>query len=481
MSAVAEADPRVGQILLDRYHIDEVLGRGGFGVVYAATDLIESMDVAVKVFQPGKDASRMRSARARFEREAQTLASLRHPNLVRFYGYDVLGDDSPAIVMERIRGVNLRRMLGEVAFSPEQITRVLRQAASALATCHGHGLVHRDLKPENLLIDARDPRNLLVKIIDFGLSKLLGGGQDMTALTMAGQLFGSPRYMAPEQWRGQTVDGRADIYALGLIGYSMVLGHPPIRGKQPVRIFQSHMSPRPRITQCVDGTVVPVELADVIERAARVEVSERFATAREMVAALEVQGDAPLPEVSADLIQEGMSLGSIDFEPYEVDEVTRATDGFLEDDEPTEMEADVHPQALKLPPGEDWMARARRLANAEPTDAASSSVEISADAYEGVVEEGDPTRLDGDYAGLADVPGPASLAGPATVRDPRHPEPAHQPTLMMTPQGTNTLPPRAGRPQARKMPAWVTGVAGLFGGAIVGAAILGALLYFLIR
>ncbi|MCA9573614.1 MAG: serine/threonine protein kinase, partial [Myxococcales bacterium] len=188
--------------------------------------------VAVKVL--GAQGRSVGNARARLQREARTLAALVHPNLVTLLDYDVLPDGSPAMVMEFVDGVNLQSLLSAHAFTPEEILRVLDQTLAALVACHERGVIHRDLKPGNLLVDAS---SMAVKVIDFGIVQLLGD-EGATALTVNGEVFGSPRFMAPEQWQQGLVDARTDLYALGLIGYCMVLGQHFIRQRNPVAVFE---------------------------------------------------------------------------------------------------------------------------------------------------------------------------------------------------------------------------------------------------
>ncbi len=255
------------------------------GVVYLARD--ERLDRPVAIKLVTVTPARPESAARRPQKEARALARLNHPHLVTLLDYDELDDGTPAMVMEYVEGASLDRILPAHRFTAAEIALVLHQTADALATCHEQGVIHRDLKPGNLLVQVCDHPGLRVKVIDFGLTKLLAD-RGATALTLGGKVFGSPRFMAPEQWLRGDVDGRTDLYALGLVGYCMALGRHFIQATNPVDVFRSHLhDPRPPLTTTTDGRTLPPALAAILDRAAHPDPAARFPDARAMQAALE--------------------------------------------------------------------------------------------------------------------------------------------------------------------------------------------------
>jgi serine/threonine protein kinase len=285
---VTHADPppdrRLGQVLLGKYEVRSILGQGGMGVVYDAVDTRLDRPVAIKVLHAPAGGG-VSDARARFQREAQVIAKVVHAHLVTLLDYDMLPDGTPAMVMERIDGVNLRELLGSHDFSLAQVLAVVSQCLEALMACHEHGLVHRDLKPENILIAPNESRGIDVKIIDFGLTKLLAGAA--TTLTVNGQVFGSPRFMAPEQWLSREVDGRTDQYAVALVGIALLRGEHFIPTSPLVEVCRAHVkSKRPPVRRTTAGEPVPAGLVEVLHRGASPNIGDRYPDARAMFEAL---------------------------------------------------------------------------------------------------------------------------------------------------------------------------------------------------
>ncbi|MCA9545461.1 MAG: serine/threonine protein kinase, partial [Myxococcales bacterium] len=197
-----------GALLLGRYRLAYELGRGGAGIVYGAQDMTLGREVAVKVLQ---GRPRVPQAAARMAREAQALADVQHPHLVRLLDY---GDEggTPCLVMELVDGIDLRGLCAHHPCTVAETVVILDQTLAALQACHARGYVHRDLKPGNVLVQRGDAP-LSVKIIDFGIVQIAGDA-GATALTVQGQIFGSLRYMAPEQWSQVGVGPRTDLYAV---------------------------------------------------------------------------------------------------------------------------------------------------------------------------------------------------------------------------------------------------------------------------
>jgi predicted Ser/Thr protein kinase len=202
--------------------IDRLLGRGGMGVVYKARHKALDRDVALKVL-PASVAADPHFAE-RFQREARALARLHHPNIVLVHDFGQ-SDGLFWLVMEYVDGTNIRQAMKAGAIGPQQALAIVPQICDALQYAHEHGVVHRDIKPENVLLDKAGR----VKVADFGLAKMMEHGELDHTLTGAGQVMGTPHYMAPEQWeRPKDVDHRADIYSLGVVFYEMLTGELPV-------------------------------------------------------------------------------------------------------------------------------------------------------------------------------------------------------------------------------------------------------------
>jgi eukaryotic-like serine/threonine-protein kinase len=267
----------VPHIIERKYRIDQVVGRGGMGAVYRARDERLDRDVAIKVVRA--ELLHDPGARSRFRREAQIVARLQHPGIVSVFDYGTLPDGGAFLVMELVRGDDLRRVLRRDG--PMPASRVLPLVAAmcaAVQAAHRDGVLHRDLKPENiLLVEGEAP----VKVLDFGVAKLVADGAveetGLGALTGAGVVLGTPAYMAPEQLRSAPVDARADIFSLGVIAYEMLTGELPfgrtsiwdigVRQIEGMRPFVSPHGP------------LPSSLQDAIERALSLDPSRRPRTA----------------------------------------------------------------------------------------------------------------------------------------------------------------------------------------------------------
>lgn len=222
---------------LGSYEIKSALGAGGMGEVYCARDPKLNRDVAIKVLQDAFAADPERLGR--FSREAQLLASLNHPHIAQIYGFEDFASGEPgqsvvrALIMELVDGPTLADRIKQGPIPVEETVAIARQIAEALEAAHGRGIIHRDLKPANIKLTADGA----VKVLDFGLAKALNPlspanvGSPSNPSTVSGMILGTVAYMAPEQARGQTVDERADIWALGVVTYEMLSGHRPFEGQ----------------------------------------------------------------------------------------------------------------------------------------------------------------------------------------------------------------------------------------------------------
>ena len=268
--------------LAPEYEVERVLGTGGMGAVFLARDVRLDRQVAVKVVAPELAASD--ALRQRFLREARTIARLRHPHIVDVY---TAGESKGLLyfIMRCVDGESLRDVLErEKRISPARTAVILRDLADALAYAHAQGVVHRDIKPENVLIDSRSGT---AHLTDFGVARAFEGSDDR--MTGTGLIVGSPRYMSPEQAAGEReLDGRSDIYSLGLIGYEMLTGEPTFSGASPVSVIAKQITEvPPPVSTRADG--VPPALAHAIDRAVAKDPNERWGDAGAMATAL---GDA---------------------------------------------------------------------------------------------------------------------------------------------------------------------------------------------
>lgn len=271
-----------GDLLASRYEIGGLLGQGGMGDVYAATDTFLERRVAIKVLRSG--FARDPEALTRFHREARTVASLDHSGFVTVF--DVREDDrGPFIVMELVNGESLEELLREVgSLQPRRAAEIGRAVAGAIAVAHAAGVVHRDLKPGNIMTSVGGQ----VKILDFGIARV----QAWTPLTSGRVVQGTAEYVSPEQARGESLDGRSDIYSLGILLYEMLTGRPPFTCDSPVAVLYKHLEETPESPSSVQPQVPP-ELSDVVLRCLKKDPAERFETAGDLCGALGAFLDSP--------------------------------------------------------------------------------------------------------------------------------------------------------------------------------------------
>jgi len=266
---------------LGHYRLTQLLGSGGMGTVYLAEQTTIGARVAVKVLHPGL-AQDIR-LRARFYAEARTVNLIGHPNIVRIFDINESEDGLHYFVMEYLDGLPLSRL--QRPAEPELVAWLLAQACDALEAVHRSGVVHRDLKPDNLMMMERPGERPTLKVLDFGVAKALHGIGNQEQ-TMAGQVFGTPAYMAPEQWAGQPVDGRADVYSLGVTGYLLLTGQLPYPRGQLAELVLSPVALPPLRAPHELAPAVPEALSSALLRALARSASERFPTVLEFKKAL---------------------------------------------------------------------------------------------------------------------------------------------------------------------------------------------------
>ncbi len=287
-------DPSVGSVMAGKYRIDGVIGRGGMGAVYRATHVMLNKTVAVKTIKP--DLIGSPEMAHRFQREARAATSLEHPNIVAVYDLGQAEDGALYIAMEFVNGLNLKDAIrGSGPMPAARIARLLTQVASALARAHRSEIVHRDLKPQNLMIAVDASGQEHIKLLDFGIAKSLQEGTT-TQLTASGYSLGTPHYMAPEQAVGEEVDGRADIYSLGVILYEMLVGDVPFNAASAPAILVMHLkdAPEPPSRRRPD-LAIPPALEVITLRCLEKDPARRFQTAEEFSEALERAVPAGIP------------------------------------------------------------------------------------------------------------------------------------------------------------------------------------------
>ncbi|MBO1333534.1 protein kinase [Streptomyces sp. VRA16 Mangrove soil] len=260
-----------------RYRLTRRLGRGGMAEVFAAEDVRLGRTVAVKLLRA--DLAEDPVSKARFTREAQSVAGLNHHAIVAVYdsGEDyVNGQAVPYIVMEIVEGRTIRDLLlNAEAPGPEQALIIVSGVLEALAYSHQHGIVHRDIKPANVIITNTGA----VKVMDFGIARALHGAQ--STMTQTGMVMGTPQYLSPEQALGKAVDHRSDLYATGCLLYELLALRPPFTGETPLSVVYQHVQDAPVApSEVSDG--VPPELDGLVMRSLAKDPDDRFQTAEEM-------------------------------------------------------------------------------------------------------------------------------------------------------------------------------------------------------
>jgi tRNA A-37 threonylcarbamoyl transferase component Bud32 len=280
-SADSELRAHVERVLSAHYELDTEIGRGGMGIVYRARDRRLKRHVAIKVLPP--ELAFRSEIRSRFLREAETAASLNHPNIVDIYTVDEL-EGLVFFVMAYISGDNLAKRLHERGvLDVEETRRILREVADALAYAHERGVVHRDIKPDNIILDAESGRSM---VTDFGIARAVTEGGD-SRLTATGMALGTPAYMSPEQAAGERqIDGRSDLYSLGVVAYQMLCGEPPFTAASTPAMLVKHISERPTPVE-QRRQEVPQDLARAVMMLLEKDPSHRFPSASALVAALD--------------------------------------------------------------------------------------------------------------------------------------------------------------------------------------------------
>ena len=274
-------DSRAGELLAGRYRLKSVLGSGGMGDVYAAESLTLGRDVAVKILRA--EHTREKTAVARFLREARAASRVNHINVVQIFDAGIDGDGVPFIVQELLSGEDLGTYLDRHGgrLGVEHALNLMRPVIDAIAIAHAHGVVHRDLKPENIFLANDDDGNPLPKVLDFGISKIIDeiSPEDRT---QTGVIVGTPHYMAPEQIIGsRELDGRVDVWALGVMLFELMTGQLPFGSRDDGRIFMRIALGEPARLETLVPTVSK-DIARIVQRCLRRNIGERYPSAAEL-------------------------------------------------------------------------------------------------------------------------------------------------------------------------------------------------------
>ena len=281
----------VGQVIEGKYKVEGFIAQGGMGAVYRARHILLGDQVVIKTLR-----SEMRGNAEwlkRFQREGKAARAFRHPNSVTVYDLSAGSDGMIYMVMEYVEGHTLDKELKRRGqFSPQEALDILEPVADVLDSAHARGVVHRDLKPENIMLGADDRGGTIVKVLDLGIAKMVGGGDvhatNATSLSVAGQILGTPYYMSPEQWGemprdgNPEVDGRTDIYSLGVIFFELIAGRKPHGGRTLSELRHKHVAaPLPSLADVVPG--VPEAFSRGVSHAMAKDRSDRPQTAGEFI------------------------------------------------------------------------------------------------------------------------------------------------------------------------------------------------------
>lgn len=261
----------IGRVIAGRFRIVKLIGEGGMGVVYQAHDTQVDRQVAIKLMR--RECLSDNKFLTRFKREMEVTSQFRHPSTIRVYEHGETDDGRPYMVMELLTGDSLSERLERGRMPELQALQYAKQIAESLSEAHEHEVYHRDLKPDNLFIETVGVTTV-VKVLDFGIA----GGADALRLTQAGEVFGTPQYMSPEQCNGQSLDHRTDIYSLGVILYEMIEGRPPFSAETPMATMLKHVRakvPPPRGAHPATTKLLMMALRK--DRNKRIQTAGRFA------------------------------------------------------------------------------------------------------------------------------------------------------------------------------------------------------------
>ncbi len=277
LRATSASGDLMGSIVGERYSVLRKLGEGGMGQVYLAEHVKMGRKSALKVMHPGMNQDA--DAIARFNREAANASRLNHPNICGIYDFGETSDGLIFLAMEFIEGQSLTSLVAQSGpLPPARAAAIILQSAEALQAAHDAGIVHRDLKPDNIMIARNRDGSDFVKVVDFGISK--AHGSDAQKVTKTGLVVGTPEYMSPEQGMGDKLDGRSDIYSLGLVAFNCLTGKLPFSGESAQEAMIARLIERPKtLAEMRPDVAWPVEVQRVMDKALARETASRYASA----------------------------------------------------------------------------------------------------------------------------------------------------------------------------------------------------------
>jgi len=304
----------VGQVIADRYHIIKKLGEGGMGAVYLGEHVKMGRKSAIKVMNPGMAADP--DAISRFNREASNASRISHPNVCQIYDFGETTEGVIYLAMEFIEGSALTDLIEkEGALPPARAGKILKQSADALASAHDLGIVHRDLKPDNIMIVQGRDGSDIVKVVDFGIAKAVAGDEAGQKVTKTGLVVGTPEYMSPEQLSGDKLDGRSDIYSLGLVFYRMLTGVLPFQADSAQETMIKRLTDEPMPLETARPDIVfPAKLQAVLDKALARMPSERYANASQFGKDAEAAVAGLAPAAAAAAVGESAATQLMDAE-----------------------------------------------------------------------------------------------------------------------------------------------------------------------
>lgn len=276
-----------GRMIGDRYEVKSIIGQGGMGCVYLVEQLFLHKVYALKTLNPGGHMSDL--AWRRFQKEAQATSAFDHPNLIKVYDFGMIDDTQPFFVMEYFEGETLADLIEQQGGLPLlDVLNIFGQVCMALDHAHKQGVIHRDLKPSNIMIAKQDD-GYRVKVVDFGIAKLINADHETLALTRTGEVFGTPYYMSPEQCLGVAIDHRADIYSLGCVLFQSLTGNPPFIGDTALSIMMQHQTASPvSLKEASLGKIFPEAADRVIRKMLQKKPDDRYQNLLEVAKDLEL-------------------------------------------------------------------------------------------------------------------------------------------------------------------------------------------------
>ncbi len=293
-------DALIGQTIDEKYEIISKLGTGGMGAVYEARHLFMDRHVALKLLHRRLvDDSQYDTFLQRFQREARTASQINHPNAVTIFDFG-LHEEAPYLAMEYVVGENLREVLLDLgAMELERVRTIFDQICGAVSAAHDLEIVHRDIKPDNIMITKSHDGKESVRVLDFGIAKVLGQqNQGNVTMTQAGTTVGTPRYMSPEQVLGKDLDARSDLYSLGIVLFEMLSGEVPFEADSSMQVMFHHVNTKPKNVRTINPNLrIPRSIEQVVMKALEKKPEDRFSSVEELRRALADAVDATLQKV----------------------------------------------------------------------------------------------------------------------------------------------------------------------------------------